>query len=91
MIIELPYSFRATELATGDLDKFIPVTIPGPSTSIDDLGIKLEGSGSRPPSSSRTSLSEDPMSPPSQYFSEEEDEEDESDQDDQGDSDLEVN
>ncbi|XP_043275028.1 transcription factor Dp-1 [Venturia canescens] len=79
------------QLASGDLAKFIPATIPGPSTSIDDLGIKLEGSNSRPPSSSRTSLSEDPLSPPSQYFSEEDDEEEESEQDEQGDSDLEVN
>ncbi|EFN88707.1 Transcription factor Dp-1 [Harpegnathos saltator] len=79
----------AFELASGDLEKFIPVTIPGPSTSMDDLDIKLEGS--RPPSSSHTSLSEDALSPPSQYFSEEEDEEEESDQDDQADSDLEVN
>jgi hypothetical protein len=77
------------ELASGDLEKFIPVTIPGPSTSMEDLDIKLEGS--RPPSSSHTSLSEDPLSPPSQYYSEEEDEEEESDQDDQADSDLEVN
>ncbi|XP_011151855.1 transcription factor Dp-1 isoform X4 [Harpegnathos saltator] len=77
------------QLASGDLEKFIPVTIPGPSTSMDDLDIKLEGS--RPPSSSHTSLSEDALSPPSQYFSEEEDEEEESDQDDQADSDLEVN
>lgn len=78
-----------TELASGDLEKFIPVTIPGPSTSMEDLDIKLEGS--RPPSSSHTSLSEDPLSPPSQYYSEEEDDEEESDQDDQADSDLEVN
>lgn len=77
------------ELASGDLEKFIPVTIPGPSTSMEDLDIKLEGS--RPPSSSHTSLSEDPLSPPSQYYSEEEDDEEESDQDDQADSDLEVN
>lgn len=83
--------FIIAELASGDLERFIPVTIPGPSTSMDELEIKLEESGSRPPSSSRTSLSEDPLSPPSQYFSEEEDEEEESDQDDQGDSDLEVN
>lgn len=78
-----------TELASGDLEKFIPVTIPGPSTSMEDLDIKLEGS--RPPSSSHTSLSEDVLSPPSQYYSEEEDEEEDSDQDDQADSDLEVN
>ncbi|CAK9800290.1 Transcription factor Dp-1 [Anthophora quadrimaculata] len=77
------------QLASGDLEKFIPVTIPGPSTSMEDLDIKLEGS--RPPSSSHTSLSEDVLSPPSQYYSEEEDEEEESDQDDQADSDLEVN
>lgn len=77
------------ELASGDLEKFIPVTIPGPSTSMEDLDTKLEGS--RPPSSSHTSLSEDVLSPPSQYYSEEEDEEEESDQDDQADSDLEVN
>lgn len=76
------------ELASGDLEKFIPV-IAGPSTSMEELDIKLEGS--RPPSSSHTSLSEDALSPPSQYFSEEEDEEEESDQDDQADSDLEVN
>lgn len=75
-------------MASGDLEKFIPVTIPGPSTSMEDLDIKLEGS--RPPSSSHTSLSED-LSPPSQYFSEEEDEDDESDQDEQADSDLEAN
>ncbi|XP_012262642.1 transcription factor Dp-1 isoform X2 [Athalia rosae] len=79
------------QLATGDLESLIPVKIPGPSTSIDELEIKLEESGSRPPSSSRTSLSEDPLSPPSQYFSEEEDEEEESDQDDEVPSDLEVN
>ncbi|XP_015522402.1 transcription factor Dp-1 isoform X2 [Neodiprion lecontei] len=79
------------QLASGDLERFIPVTIPGPSTSMDELEIKLEESGSRPPSSSRTSLSEDPLSPPSQFFSEEEDEEEESDQDDQVDSDLEAN
>lgn len=79
-----------TEMACGDLDQFIPVTIPGPSTSIDDLEIKLEGA-SRPPSSSQTSLSEDPLSPPSHYYSEEEDEEDESEQDEQADSDLEIN
>ncbi|XP_015607811.1 transcription factor Dp-1 [Cephus cinctus] len=79
------------QLASGDLEKFIPVTIPGPSTSMDELEIKLESSGSRPPSSSHTSLSEDPLSPPSQYYSEEEDEDEESDQDDQVDSDLEVN
>lgn len=78
-----------SELASGDLEKFIPVTIPGPSTSMEDLDTKLEGS--RPPSSSHTSLSEDVLSPPSQYYSEEEDEEEESDQDDQADSDLEVN
>lgn len=78
-----------TELASGDLEKFIPVTIPGPSTSMEDLDMKLEGS--RPPSSSHTSLSEEPLSPPSQYYSEEEDDEEESDQDDQADSDLEVN
>ncbi|KAL2734136.1 transcription factor Dp-1 isoform X1 [Vespula squamosa] len=77
------------QLASGDLEKFIPVTIPGPSTSMEDLEIKLEGS--RPPSSSHTSLSEDALSPPSQYYSEEEDDEEESDQDDQADSDLEVN
>ncbi|XP_003393305.1 transcription factor Dp-1 [Bombus vosnesenskii] len=77
------------QLASGDLEKFIPVTIPGPSTSMEDLDTKLEGS--RPPSSSHTSLSEDVLSPPSQYYSEEEDEEEESDQDDQADSDLEVN
>lgn len=77
------------ELASGDLEKFIPVSIPGPSTSMEDLDIKLEGS--RPPSSSHTSLSEDPLSPPSQYYSEEEDDDEESDQDDQADSDLEVN
>ncbi|EFN73759.1 Transcription factor Dp-1 [Camponotus floridanus] len=79
----------AFELASGDLEKFIPVSIPGPSTSMEDLDIKLEGS--RPPSSSHTSLSEDPLSPPSQYYSEEEDDDEESDQDDQADSDLEVN
>lgn len=77
------------QLASGDLEKFIPVSIPGPSTSMEDLDIKLEGS--RPPSSSHTSLSEDPLSPPSQYYSEEEDDDEESDQDDQVDSDLEVN
>lgn len=77
------------ELASGDLEKFIPVSIPGPSTSMEDIDIKLEGS--RPPSSSHTSLSEDPLSPPSQYYSEEEDDDEESDQDDQADSDLEVN
>ncbi|KMQ91774.1 transcription factor dp-1 [Lasius niger] len=77
------------QLASGDLEKFIPVTIPGPSTSMEELDIKLEGS--RPPSSSHTSLSEDPLSPPSQYYSEEEDDDEESDQDDQADSDLEVN
>ncbi|XP_032663606.1 transcription factor Dp-1 isoform X2 [Odontomachus brunneus] len=76
------------QLASGDLEKFIPM-IPGPSTSVEDLDIKLESS--RPPSSSHTSLSEDALSPPSQYFSEDEDEEEESDQDDQADSDLEVN
>lgn len=80
---------QCLELASGDLEKFIPVTIPGPSTSMEDLDTKLEGS--RPPSSSHTSLSEDVLSPPSQYYSEEEDEEEESDQDDQADSDLEVN
>lgn len=74
------------EMASGDLEKFIPITIPGPSTSMDDLDIKLEGS--RPPSSSHTSLSEDPLSP--QYYSEDDDDEEESDQDDQADSDLEV-
>lgn len=73
-------------MASGDLEKFIPITIPGPSTSMDDLDIKLEGS--RPPSSSHTSLSEDPLSP--QYYSEDDDDEEESDQDDQVDSDLEV-
>lgn len=78
-----------TELASGDLEKFIPVTISGPSTSMEDLDIKLEDS--RPPSSSHTSLSEDALSPPSHYYSEEEDEEDESDQDEPADSDLEVN
>ncbi|XP_012283649.1 transcription factor Dp-1 isoform X5 [Orussus abietinus] len=78
------------QLATGDLEKFIPVTIPGPSTSMDELEIKLESTGSRPPSSSHTSLSEDALSPPP-YFSEDEDEEEESDQDDQADSDLELN
>ncbi|XP_072767837.1 transcription factor Dp-1 isoform X1 [Anoplolepis gracilipes] len=77
------------QLASGDLEKFIPVSIPGPSTSMEDLDIKLEGS--RPPSSSHTSLSEDPLSPPSQYYSEEEDDDEESDQDDQADSDMEVN
>ncbi|XP_020299179.1 transcription factor Dp-1 isoform X2 [Pseudomyrmex gracilis] len=74
------------QMASGDLEKFIPITIPGPSTSMDDLDIKLEGS--RPPSSSHTSLSEDPLSP--QYYSEDDDDEEESDQDDQADSDLEV-
>ncbi|XP_051159646.1 transcription factor Dp-1 [Leptopilina boulardi] len=78
------------QMACGDLDQFIPVTIPGPSTSIDDLEIKLEGA-SRPPSSSQTSISEDPLSPPSHFYSEEEDEEDESEQDEQADSDLEIN
>lgn len=82
-------NFIISELASGDLEKFIPVTIPGPSTSMEDLEVKLEGS--RPPSSSHTSLSEDALSPPSQYYSEEEDDEEESDQDDQADSDLEVN
>ncbi|XP_011500591.1 PREDICTED: transcription factor Dp-1 isoform X2 [Ceratosolen solmsi marchali] len=77
------------QLASGDLEKFIPVTISGPSTSIEDTELKVETS--RPPSSSRTSLSEDALSPPSQYFSEEEEEEEESDQDDQVDSDLDIN
>ncbi|XP_033227091.1 transcription factor Dp-1 [Belonocnema kinseyi] len=78
------------QMASGDLDQFIPVTIPGPSTSMDDFEVKLEGA-SRPPSSSQTSLSEDPLSPPSQYCSEEEDEDDESGQEEQADSDLEIN
>ena len=77
-------------MASGDLDQYIPVTIPGPSTSMDDFEVKLEGA-SRPPSSSQTSLSEDPLSPPSQFYSEEEDEDEESEQDEQADSDLEVN
>lgn len=69
-------------MASGDLEKFIPVTIPGPSTSMEELELKLEGSSSRPPSSSRTSLSEEVMSPPSQYFSDDEEDYMESDQDD---------
>ncbi|XP_016839563.1 transcription factor Dp-1 isoform X2 [Nasonia vitripennis] len=77
------------QMASGDLEKFIPVTIPGPSTSIEDIDIKIETS--RPPSSSHTSLSEDAPSPPSQYFSEEEEEDEESDQEDHGDSDMEMN
>lgn len=61
--------------------------MPGPSTSIDDIDIKIETS--RPPSSSHTSLSEEAYSP--QYFSEEEEEEEESDQEEPVDSDLELN
>ncbi|XP_058791444.1 transcription factor Dp-1 isoform X2 [Phymastichus coffea] len=76
------------QMASGDLEKFIPVTMPGPSTSMDDIDVKIETS--RPPSSSHTSLSEDAYSP--QYFSEDEEElEEESDQDEQVDSDLEMN
>lgn len=79
------------EMASGDLDKFIPVTIPGPSAPIEDVEIKMEGSGSRPPSSSHTSLSGE-ASPPSHYFSEDEEEEEEmSEQDDTVDSDVDVN
>lgn len=80
------------EMASGDLDKFIPVTIPGPSAPTEDVEIKMEGSGSRPPSSSHTSLSEEALSPPSHYFSEDEEEEEEmSEQDDPVDSDVDVN
>ncbi|CAD6222195.1 GSCOCG00000805001-RA-CDS [Cotesia congregata] len=79
------------QMASGDLDKFIPVTIPGPSAPIEDVEIKMEGSGSRPPSSSHTSLSGE-ASPPSHYFSEDEEEEEEmSEQDDTVDSDVDVN
>ncbi|XP_008547325.1 transcription factor Dp-1 [Microplitis demolitor] len=80
------------QMASGDLDKFIPVTIPGPSAPTEDVEIKMEGSGSRPPSSSHTSLSEEALSPPSHYFSEDEEEEEEmSEQDDPVDSDVDVN
>ena len=76
-------------MASGDLEKFIPVTIPGPSTSMEDMDVKVETS--RPPSSSRTSLSEDAFSPPSQYCSEDDEEEEESDQEEQAESDIEMN
>lgn len=76
----------------GDLEKFIPVTIPGPSSTImEELEIKVEGSGSRPPSSSRTSLSEEALSPPSQYCTDEEDDDDLSDPDETVDSDIDIN
>lgn len=84
------------ELASGDLEKFIPVTFTGPSTSMDELDMKLEAS-SRPPSSSRTSLSEEALSPQSQYCSEEEEEEEDMmedfDHDEQTglDSDVDIN
>ncbi|XP_063972234.1 transcription factor Dp-1 isoform X2 [Diachasmimorpha longicaudata] len=79
------------QLLSGDLEKFIPVTIPGPSTSMEELELKLEGSGSRPPSSSRTSLSEEAMSPPSQIYSDDEEDDLESDQNEQVDSDIDIN
>ncbi|XP_015113951.1 transcription factor Dp-1 [Diachasma alloeum] len=79
------------QLLSGDLEKFIPVTIPGPSTSMEELELKLEGSSSRPPSSSRTSLSEEAMSPPSQIYSDDEEDDLESDQDEQVDSDVDIN
>ncbi|XP_011304442.1 transcription factor Dp-1 isoform X3 [Fopius arisanus] len=79
------------QLSSGDLEKFIPVTIPGPSTSMEELELKLEGSSSRPPSSSRTSLSEEAMSPPSQYCSDDEEDDLDSDQDEQVDSDVDIN
>lgn len=80
-----------SEIASGNLEKFIPVTVAGPSTSVDGLDIKTEGPPSRPPSSLHTSLSEDALSPPSHYYSEEDDDEDDSDQEDRMDSDLDVN
>ncbi|KAK0180046.1 hypothetical protein PV327_005729 [Microctonus hyperodae] len=80
------------QLASGDLEKFIPVTIPGPSSIVmEELEIKVEGSGSRPPSSSRTSLSEEALSPPSQYCTDEEDDDDLSDPDETVDSDIDIN
>lgn len=80
------------ELASGDLEQFIPVTIPGPSTAIEEIEIKVEGSGSRPPSSSRTSLSEEALSPPSHYFSDEDDDDDVmSDHEELIDSDVDIN
>lgn len=89
-LIQLWFSM-STEIASGDLDRFIPVTLPGPSTSMDDLEIKLEtmDSTSRPPSSSRTSLSEDAPSP--HYYTDEEEDEEMSEQEDAVDSDLEAN
>ncbi|XP_034949182.1 transcription factor Dp-1 isoform X2 [Chelonus insularis] len=79
------------QLASGDLEKFIPVTIPGPSTTIEGMEIKTEESSSRPPSSLHTSLSEEALSPPSQYCSDDDEDEDESDQDEPADSDVDVN
>ena len=77
-------------MASGDLDKFIPITVQGPSTSTEDIAlIKVENS--RPPSSSHTSISEDALSPPSHFFSEEEEDEEESDQEEQVESDLDMN
>lgn len=80
------------QLASGDLEKFIPVTLSEASTSIDELDIKLEAS-SRPPSSSRTSLSEEALSPQSQYSEEEEEDLEEFEHDEHVglDSDIEIN
>ncbi|XP_044014890.1 transcription factor Dp-1 isoform X2 [Aphidius gifuensis] len=80
------------QLASGDLEKFIPVTLSGASTSIDEMDIKLEAS-SRPPSSSRTSLSEEPLSPHSGYSEEEEEDIEEFEHDEHVgmDSDIEIN
>ncbi|KAJ8681481.1 hypothetical protein QAD02_017268 [Eretmocerus hayati] len=77
------------QMASSDLEKFIPVPLPGPSAPVEEIELKVEMT--RPPSSSRTSLSEEALSPPSQYFSEEDEEEEESEQEDQVDSDLEMN
>lgn len=78
-------------MATGDLEKFIPVSVPGPSTSVasdDNTSFELKLETSRPPSS-RASISEEALSPPSQYYSEEEEEEDDSEI--EAESDMEIN
>lgn len=75
-------------MATGDVD-YLPLSLAGPSTSMEDLEMKMEA-GSQP-ASSRTSFSEEAMDT-TQFFSDDEEYEEEiSDQDEQADSDLEAN
>ncbi|XP_014231580.1 transcription factor Dp-1 isoform X1 [Trichogramma pretiosum] len=76
------------QMATGDIEKFLPVQISASNSGVDDIELKMEAS-SRPPSSSHTSYSEEAPSP-SHYYSEFEDEED-SEQEEQVESDSEMN